>query len=165
MRGKVNIVDTAMIGKVEKAKFYAEEIERVTFNSFTATFRGDNNTYTISLSAEGWNCTCPGYRDHGMCPHIMTMERMFEKMLKRPPMPYSPGQNVVSDVDKSIRYATETHRVTFHSFDVTFEGDHNTHHISFEDGKWDSTDSFFQSRGYSSHTMAMERILAGMLPT
>jgi len=159
------MMDTAMIGKVEKSKFYAGEIERVTFNSFTAIFRGDNDTYTISLSAEGWNCTCPGYRDHGMCPHIMTMERMLEKMLKRAPMPYAPGQNVVSDVDKSIRYAQERNRVTFTSFDVTFEGDHNTHHIAFEDGEWSSSDNFFKARGYSSHSMAMERILEGMLPT
>ncbi len=157
-------MDTAMIGKVEKAKFYAEERERVTFNGFTAVFRGDNNTYDISLSAEGWNCTCPGHREHGMCPHIMTMERILDKMLKRAPMPYVPGQNVVSDVEKSIRYSHEPERVTFTSFDVTFEGDHNTHQVSYEDGKWASEGSFFKAHGYSSHTMAMERILKDMLP-
>lgn len=156
-------MDYAMIGKVEKAKFYAQELERVTFNSFVATFRGNNNTYEISLSPEGWQCTCPGYKEHGMCPHIMTMERMLRPMLKRPPMPYAPGQNVVSDVDKSIRYASEPHRVTFHSLQVTFQGDHNTHQIAYENGKWSSDDDFFKSRGYSSHTMAMERILAKML--
>lgn len=153
-----------MIGKVEKAKLYAEERERVTFNSFAAVFRGDNNTYEISLSAEGWNCACPGHRDHGMCPHIMTLERVLDKMLKRPPMPYVPGQNVVSDVEKSIRYSHEPERVTFTSFDVTFEGDHNTHQVSYDNGVWLSEDSFFKNHGYSSHTMAMERILKDMLP-
>jgi hypothetical protein len=157
-------MDTAMIGKVEKAKFYAQETERVTFNSFTAIFRGDNDTYEISLSAEGWDCSCVGYREHGMCPHIMTLERMFEKMLKRPPMPYSPGQNVVSDVEKSIRYSHEPDRVTLTSFDVTFKGDHNTHHVSYDNGVWNSDDAFFQSRGYSTHTIALERIFADMLP-
>lgn len=156
-------MDYAMIGKVEKAKFYAQERERVTFNSFTAVFRGDNDTYEISLSAEGWHCSCPGYHDHGMCPHIMTMERMLGDMLKRPLMPYAQGQNVVSDVDKSIRYAGEPHRITFTSFEVTFEGDHNTHLIRFEDGEWFSDDNFFRTRGYSTHTMAMERILGDML--
>lgn len=156
-------MDSAMIGKVEKAKFYAEEPERVTFNSFTAIFEGDNNTYEISLSAEGWDCSCPGFRQHGMCPHIMTMERMLVPMLKRTPMPYAPGQNVVSDVDKSIRYSKEPHRVTFTAFEVTFEGDHNPHIVSYDNGKWSSADKFFQDRGYSSHTMAMERILGSML--
>lgn len=157
-------MDYAMIGKIEKAKFYAQEPERVTFNSFTAVFRGNNNTYEISLSAEGWHCSCPGYHDHGMCPHIMTMERVLGPMLKRAPMPYAPGQNVVSDVDKSIRYASEPQRIAFTSFEVTFQGDHNTHQISFENGKWNSGDEFFKGRGYSSHTIAMERILEAMLP-
>jgi hypothetical protein len=156
-------MDYAMIGKVEKAKFYAQEPERITFNSFSAIFEGDNNTYEISLSAEGWHCTCPGYHEHGMCPHIMTMERALAKMLKRPLMPYSPGQNVVSDVEKSIRYASEPRRITFTSFDVTFEGDHNSHNVSYDNGAWNSADSFFRSRGYSSHTMAMERLLGDML--
>ncbi|MEL6270273.1 MAG: hypothetical protein AAGK74_19000 [Chloroflexota bacterium] len=156
-------MDYAMIGKVEKARFYAQEPDRVTFNSFTAIFRGDNNTYNIALSAEGWDCSCPGYHEHGMCPHIMTMERVLAQMLKRPLMPYAPGQNVVSDVDKSIRYATEPHRITFTSFEVTFEGDHNSHIISYDNGKWASDDTFFRSRGYSSHSMAMERILENML--
>lgn len=156
-------MDYAMIGKLEKSKFYAEEPERVTFNSFTAIFRGDNNTYTISLSAEGWDCSCPGFRDHGMCPHIMAMERILGPMLKRAPMPYAPGQNVVSDVDKSIRYAQEPERITLQSFEVSFKGDHSTHIVTYEDGEWFSEDQFFKSRGYSTHSMALERILAPML--
>ncbi len=156
-------MDYAMIGKLEKAKFYAAEPERVTFDSFTAVFRGDNGTYEISLSAEGWYCSCPGYHEHGMCPHIMTIERAFAAMLKRPLMPYAPGQNVVSDVDKSIRYAGELERITFTSFDVTFEGDHNVHHISYDNGTWNSGDSFFRSHNYSSHTIALERIFGDML--
>jgi hypothetical protein len=99
-----------------------------------------------------------------MCPHIMTMERMLDKMLKRAPMPYVPGQNVVSDVEKSIRYATQPERVTFTSFDVTFEGDHNTHHVSYENGEWTSEGSYFKGHGFSAHTIAMERILKDMLP-
>lgn len=158
-------MDYAMIGKVEKAKFYAQEPERVTFNSFSAIFRGDNDTYEILLNAEGWHCSCPGFHEHSMCPHIMTMERVLCKMLKRPLMPYSTGQNIVSDVDKSIRYATEPQRITFTAFEVTFEGDHHPHVVSYDNGEWEADDKFFHNRGYSSHTMAMERILGIMLPT
>ncbi len=156
-------MDYAMIGKLEKAKFYATEPKRVTFNDLTAIFRGDNGTYELSLSAEGWHCACPGYHDYGMCPHIMTMERAFSVMLKRPLMPYSPGQNIVSDVDKSIRYADELERITLTSFDVTFEGDHNVHQVSYENGEWHSSDSFFRNHNYSSHTIALERMFGDML--
>ena len=93
-------MDYGMIGKIEKAKRYAEERDRITFNSLTAHFQGDNNAYTITLGADGWDCTCPGFRTHSICPHIMSLERLFKPMLKRTPLPYAPGQNVVSDVEK-----------------------------------------------------------------
>ncbi len=156
-------MDTAMIGKIEKAIRYANEPERITFNSLTALFRGDNSTYTISMTPEGWACTCPGYGAHGMCPHIMAMERLLGSMLKRAPMPYAPGQNVVSDVEKAIRYAAESDRIMITSFEVTFEGENGAHYVTYDNGVWGSDSSFFQKRGVSVHTMAMERVLGTML--
>lgn len=158
-------MDYGMIGKIEKAKLYAQEPERVTFNSFTIEFRGDNNTYVITLSPDGWDCTCPGFRTHAICPHVMALEKLFKPMLKRPPLPYAPGQNVVSDVEKAKRYAQETDRIRFKTLDVTFQGENNSHHISFSENGWDCDTSFFKSRGVDSHTMALERLLKGMLPT
>jgi hypothetical protein len=95
----------------------------------------------------------------------MALEKLFKPMLKRPPLPYAPGQNVVSDVEKATRYAHETDRIRFTSFDTTFQGENNTHHVSFGEHGWDADSSFFKSRGVDSHTMALERILKGMLPT
>ena len=34
---------SSLIGKIEKAKRYAQEPERVTFSGFTAVFRGEND--------------------------------------------------------------------------------------------------------------------------
>ena len=33
-------MDSGLIGKIEKAKRYAEERDRITFTKFTATFKG-----------------------------------------------------------------------------------------------------------------------------
>jgi hypothetical protein len=157
-------MDYAMIGKIEKAKLYAAEPQRVTFHHFTVEFKGDNSSYTITYSPEGWDCTCPGFHAHGICPHIMTLERIFPKLLKRAPLPYAPGQNVVSDVEKAMRYADETDRLRFKAFDCTFQGDNGEHHTSYseEDG-WSCNCDFYKSRHVCCHTMALERILAGMI--
>ncbi|NWG18086.1 MAG: hypothetical protein HXY41_15790 [Chloroflexi bacterium] len=85
-------------------------------------------------------------------------------MLKRDPLPYAPGQNVVSDVEKAKRYADERDRIRFKSFDVTFHGSNNDHHFGNQEGHWRCDCDFFRSRSVCSHTMAMERILNGMLP-
>ena len=156
-------MDYSMIGKIQKAKQYAEEPERVTFNTLEVEFRGDNDTYRVTLGPEGWGCTCPGFNKYSICPHIMTLERLFGPMLKREPLPYATGQNVVSDVEKSIHYAEETDRITFISFDANFQGGHNEHRITYNNGKWDCDNPYFQSRGVCSNTMAMEHLLEGMV--
>jgi hypothetical protein len=157
-------MDYAMIGKIEKAKRYAGEPERITFHHFTLEFKGDNSSYIITYSAEGWDCTCPGFRAHGICPHIMSIERVFEKMLKRPPLPYAPGQNVVSDIEKAKRYSEEPDRLLFINFDVTFAGENGEHHTSWDaENGWDCSCDFYKSRGTCCHTMALERILQGMI--
>ena len=157
-------MDYGMIGKIEKARRYAEEPQRITFNALAVEFRGDNNHYVISLNGSGWNCTCPGFRSHHICPHVMTLEKLLRPMLKRAPLPYAPGQNVVSDVEKAKRYADERDRIHFKSFDVTFHGNNNEHHAGNDDSQWSCDCDFFHSRHVCSHTMAMERILGAMLP-
>ena len=156
-------MDYGMISQIEKARLYAEEPDRVTFNTLEVTFRGDNNTYTIALDSSGWHCSCPGFQTHHICPHIMAMERLFKPMLKLEPLPYAPGQNVVSDVEKARRYTDEKDRIHFESFDVSIRGNNNTHHVSYKNGQWDCDSHSFKLRGVSSHTIAMERLLKGML--
>ncbi|GIL13360.1 MAG: hypothetical protein BroJett038_20800 [Chloroflexota bacterium] len=158
-------MDYGMIGKIEKARRYAEEPQRITFNALTIEFRGDNNAYETSLNGHGWTCTCPGFGKHHICPHVMALEKLLRPMLKRDPLPYAPGQNVVSDVEKAKRYADERDRIRFKSFDVTFHGSNNDHHFGHQEGHWRCDCDFFRSRAVCSHTMAMERILNGMLPT
>lgn len=156
-------MDYGMIGKIEKAKRYAEERDRITFNSFAVRFNGDNNAYDMTLAEHGWNCSCPGFHSHKICPHVMTIERLFKPMLKREPLQYATGQNVVSDVEKTKHYAEETDRIHFTDFDVTFHGSNGDHHTVYHETNWDCDCSFFRGRNVCSHTMAMERILKGMM--
>jgi len=158
-------MDYGMIGKIEKAKRYAQEPQRVTLNSLQVEFKGDNNTYQISLSENGWLCTCPGFGQHKICPHVMSLERLFRPMLKRQPLPYAPGQNVVSDVEKAKRYSEEKDRIHIDAFDASFEGSNSTHELGYEHGAWNCNCDFFKSRNVCCHTMAMERILNGMITT
>ncbi|MBZ0295597.1 MAG: hypothetical protein K8L99_23775, partial [Anaerolineae bacterium] len=101
---------------------------------------------------------------YGICPHVMTLERLFKPMLKIPPLPYAHGQNVVSHVEKAVRYADEKDRIEFLKFDATFQGNNSDHHVTYDNGVWDCDSVSFKVRGVSSHTIAMERLLKGMLP-
>ncbi|MCA9905133.1 MAG: SWIM zinc finger family protein [Anaerolineae bacterium] len=157
-------MDYGMIGKIEKAKRYAEQPQRITFHHFVAEFKGDNSLYTIQFTPEGWDCTCPGFRAHGICPHVMSLEKLMRPMLKRAPLAYAPGQNVVSDVEKAKRYAEEPDRIQFTSFDVSFAGDNGEHKTNYhaQEG-WDCECDFYKSRHVCCHTMAMERLLKNMI--
>lgn len=156
-------MDTSMINKIQKAKEYAQEPERVTFHTLALEFQGDNNAYRIGLSAAGWSCSCPGFQKYGICPHVMSIEKLFKPMLKRDPLPYAPGQNIVSDVKKAKRYSEETERIAIRSFEATFRGDNKDHIITYNNGLWSSTSSYFQQHGIGAFTMAMERILGDMV--
>ena len=72
---------------------------------------------------------------------------------------------VIGKIEKAKMYAEQPDRIQFHSFKVTIQGDNDGDHtVGFDDGKWSCDCNFFMSRGYCSHTMAMERVLGVMLP-
>lgn len=71
---------------------------------------------------------------------------------------------LIGKIEKAKIYAEERERIQFDAFNLTIEGDHSDHHVSYEQGEWSCDCDFFNSRGYCSHTMAMERILGNMLP-
>lgn len=156
-------MDASMINKIQRAKEYAQEPERVTFHTLVLEFRGDNNSYTVALGPDGWSCTCPGFQKFSICPHLMTIEKLFKPMLKRDPLPYAPGQNIVSDVKKAKRYSEEQDRLRAIAFEAAFEGDNKTHMVSYDNGVWDSTSNYFKAHGVGAFTMAMERIMEGMV--
>ncbi len=74
-------MQSSLIGKIEKAKQYAREPERVTFHNFEVTFRGNNDCHTTGLRDNKWHCTCDFFASWGTCCHTMALEKMLEKML------------------------------------------------------------------------------------
>ncbi|MFC1948911.1 hypothetical protein ACFLW0_01890 [Chloroflexota bacterium] len=74
-------MQSSLIGKIEKAKRYAEEKDRITFSEFSVKFRGDNDSYDISYRDDKWHCTCNFFSSWGTCSHTMAMERILDNML------------------------------------------------------------------------------------
>ena len=72
---------SSFIGKIDKARKYAEERERVSINSFHATFEGNHNTYQVSFESGEWKCECLFFHTRGVCSHIMALQRMLEDVL------------------------------------------------------------------------------------
>lgn len=76
-------MDYGMIGKIEKAKVYAEERERIQFESLTVTLRGDNDAvHDVSYQNGTWNCDCSFFASRGVCSHTMAMERILADMVE-----------------------------------------------------------------------------------
>jgi hypothetical protein len=70
---------------------------------------------------------------------------------------------MIGKIEKAIRYSQEPQRIVFTDFQVTLEGDHRNHQVAFHDGTWGCDCDTFRQTGYCSHSMAMERVLRGMV--
>lgn len=66
--------------------------------------------------------------------------------------------------EKARRYAEDRGRFHFNSFDLTFHGDNNNHHVTFNQGNYTCDCEFFVTHERCAHTMALEILFEGMLP-
>ena len=74
---------SSIVSKIEKARAYAEQRERVSITSFNATFRGNHNSYQVSHNEGNWQCSCPSFLSRDLCSHTMALQRILEGMLVR----------------------------------------------------------------------------------
>ena len=74
-------MQSSLIGKIEKAKRYAEERDRVKFAELTVRFRGDNDEYVLAFRQGKWTCSCHHFASEGICSHIMALQRILGEML------------------------------------------------------------------------------------
>ncbi len=74
-------MNSSLIGKIEKAKRYAQEPERVTFLQFQAQFNGENDAHTVTYEDQHLHCTCDFFEERLMCSHTMAFERLLGVML------------------------------------------------------------------------------------
>ena len=75
-------MDYGMIGKIEKAKIYSEERERIEFESFRVKIEGDNNSHVVGYDHGAWDCDCDYFASHAVCGHTMAMERVLKDMVE-----------------------------------------------------------------------------------
>lgn len=74
-------MQSSLIGKVEKAKRYAEEPGRVTLSELAVDFRGEHSRYAVSYRNGKWHCTCHFFSQWGLCSHTMALQRLLGEML------------------------------------------------------------------------------------
>ncbi len=72
--------------------------------------------------------------------------------------------SLIGKIEKARRYATERHRMQVDGMRVTFHGENSDHEVGLADGRWSCSCDFFQGWGVCSHTMALEKVLTGMVP-
>ena len=74
-------MDYGLIGKIEKAKRYAEYRKRFSFEKFEVTFRGDNNDHHVVFENGKFQCDCEFFMTHDRCGHTMAIEILLKDML------------------------------------------------------------------------------------
>jgi hypothetical protein len=83
-------MDSAMIGKIEKAVRYASQPERIAFSDFQVTLDGDHKEHFVRYTRGDWECDCDYFETRGVCSHTMTMERVLGVMIRPEPVPLAP---------------------------------------------------------------------------
>lgn len=78
---------SSLIGKIAKARIYAEERDRITIDSMACELRGDNASHTVRLNDGAWQCDCHFFADYGTCSHAMAMDRILSGMQVAEPPP------------------------------------------------------------------------------
>ncbi len=74
-------MDYGMIGKIQKAKRYAQELDRIQIESLVVTFDGKNNPHRVHFEDRAWECDCVFFQTRGRCSHTMALEIILEDLL------------------------------------------------------------------------------------
>lgn len=71
---------------------------------------------------------------------------------------------LIGKVEKAHRYAGERERFSFDALRVEVRGDNDSHTVTLQDGAWSCGCDFFSHHHVCAHSMALERMLEGMVP-
>jgi hypothetical protein len=108
-----------------------------------------------------------------VCEQIPTRKQNFRCKARvwRVPffIPIPKGDNtmdygMIGKREKARRYAEERNRFLFNKFELTFHGDNNNHHVTFDNGTYRCDCEFFVTHLRCAHTMAIEILFQGMIP-
>lgn len=71
------MLDSGMINKIQKAKMYADEPERIHIRELRVEFDGKNSPHTVEFRNEHWGCDCDYFHGHQTCSHVMALDRVL----------------------------------------------------------------------------------------
>ncbi|MBA4419520.1 MAG: hypothetical protein C0391_00005 [Anaerolinea sp.] len=74
-------MDYGMIGKIDKAKRYAQERKRIHLNAMTVTFEGENNNHNVVYKDGEWQCDCDFFQTRSRCSHTMALEMILDGLV------------------------------------------------------------------------------------
>ncbi len=72
---------SSIVSKIEKARRYAKEPERLKLKEIQAVFTGEHNDYKVEYKNGKWHCSCHFFSSWGLCSHTMALERILGNML------------------------------------------------------------------------------------
>ncbi len=78
------MMDSSVIGKIEKAQRYSLEKDRFEFLTFSIVVQGDNGEYLVTYDHGQWHCNSEYFSKHGFDSHTMAVEKLLEGMLTQP---------------------------------------------------------------------------------
>jgi len=76
-------MQSSLIGKIEKARRYAQERDRIHILGLRVLFDGENERHEVSLEGETWRCSCDFFAGWHACAHTMALEQLLDGMLPR----------------------------------------------------------------------------------
>jgi hypothetical protein len=155
-----------LIGKIAKARQYANEPERLSIEHLAATFTGSNNAHQVALDLGRWTCDCAAFRLHTTCAHVMAFQRIVAPSLDaaaRAEVPLTMQSDLISMIEKSRHYVHERERIRLHSLRVRFRGSNNDHMITLGNDQWACSCASFRLHHTCAHIMALQRLWATML--
>lgn len=80
-------MQSSLIGKIDKAKRYAEEPERVRFSDLHVTFKGEHDVYQVSYDNAHWHCSCAFFAGWSVCSHTLALHRLLTPMVPKDAAP------------------------------------------------------------------------------
>jgi hypothetical protein len=89
-------VNSSLIGKVEKARIYAEERDRMRVRTIDIEFHGEHSVYRTGFDGSAWHCTCDFFGAWNTCSHTMALERVLHGMVPASTLPSTAGTGTPS---------------------------------------------------------------------
>jgi hypothetical protein len=74
-------MDSGLLRKIDKAKRYAEQRDRIRIESLKVTFDGENNPHIVHFEDGAWLCDCDFFQTRQRCSHTIALEIILEDMI------------------------------------------------------------------------------------